>query len=127
MDHPRKRPQLSDNENNLQPSPKRVPRSRSPSPHSIAVKEISDRESVFVGATSVLHSETAMQESGDRLAVTISSEMDVLYDPLNLNSESRTRVTLQNEANMLDIEYDLPSPPRIYGCSDSLVSLLFTD
>ena len=68
-----------------------------------------------------------MQESGDRLAVTISSEMDVLYDPRNLNSESRTRVALQNEANMLDIEYDLPSPPRIYGCSDSLVSLLFTD
>ena len=116
MDHPRKRPQFSDDENSLQPSPKRVPRSRSPttppSPNSIAVKEISDRESVFVGATSVLHSETAMQESGDRLAITISSEMDVLYDPLNLNSESRTRVTLQNEANMLDIEYDLPFPPR---------------
>ena len=76
----------------------------SPSPSSITGKEISDRE---IGVTSVVHSE---QELGDVFAMTLSCEMDVLYDPLNnFNSESRTRVIPQNEANTLYTEYDLSS------------------
>ena len=113
VDHHRKTRKLSDDENNLQPPSKRVSRSRSPmtcpSPNSITVKGISDRESVLVGATSVLHPDAAMQELRDGFATTISGEMDVLYDPLNLNPGSRTRGTLQNEANTLNIEYNLPS------------------
>ena len=113
IDHYRKARKRSDDENNLQPPSKRVSRSRSPmtsscpSPNSITVK---DRESVLVGATSALHPDAAMQELEleDGLAVTLSCEMDVLYDPLQLN-ESRTRVTPQNEASTLNIEYDLPS------------------
>ena len=118
MDHRRKTHQLSDDENNLQPPSKRVSRSKSPmtspSPNS---EGISDLESVLVGATSVAHPEAAMQELGDGLAVALSSEMDVLYDPLSLNSESRTRVTPQNEANYtLNTEYDLCFLSRMYGC-----------
>ena len=74
----------------------------SQSPNSIAVKGISDRESV-----------ETMQELGDSLAVKFSCEMDVLYDPLNLNFESRIRVTSQNEANTLNTEYGLPSPSQL--------------
>ena len=70
------------------------------SPNSIAVKGISDRES---GATSVVHSEAALGDASG-LAVTLSCEMDVLYNPLHLNSESRTRITQQNEANTLNTE-----------------------
>ena len=47
-----------------------------------------------------------MQELGDGLAVPLSREMDVLYDPLEF--ESRTRVSSRGEANTI-IEYDLPS------------------
>ena len=123
MEHRRKTRQLSDDESNLQLPSARVSRSRSPktsqSPNSIIVEGISDRESVLVGAASVVHSEAATQELGDGLAVTLSSEMDVLHDPLNLKSESRTRVTPQD--NTLNTEYDLPSLSKMYGCSDSLV------
>ena len=104
----------------------------SPSPNPINVEGIpeSDLESVLGGATSgSLPLETARQELG---AVTLSHEMDVLYDPALEASERRTRVTPQNEANnTLISEYDLPSSSqtvsRMYGCLDSLVLLLFTD
>ena len=117
MDH-RKRPcELSDDDSLQLPS-KKVSSSRSPvaspSPNSITT---SDRESVLVGS-SVSHLEAVMQESGDGLAVTLSREMEVLYDPL-----SGTRVTPQNnEADTLITEYDLPSlsqaVSRMYGSSD---------
>ena len=81
----------------------------SPFLNSITVKGISDPESALVGATSVLHSEAA------GLAVTLSREMDVLYDPLE--SESGAIATLQNEAYTLITEYDLPSLPQ--ECMDA--------
>ena len=84
----------------------------SPFPTSVTVKGISDPESELVGATSVLHSEAALQAG---LAVTLSRGMDVLYDPLE--SESGARVTLQNEAYTLITEYDLPSLPQ--ECMDA--------
>ena len=131
IDYHRETRKLSDDENNLQPPSRGVSGSGSPvtcpSPNSMTVK---DRESVLVGATSVLHPDVKMQELGDGLAMTLSCEMDVLYDPLqlNLNSESRIRVTPQNEASTLNIEYDFSQAvSRTYECLDSLVSLLFTD
>ena len=79
--------ELSDNENNPQPP----------------LKGTSDQE--LVGA---------LQELGDGLTMTLSHEIDVLYDPLDLNSEARTRVTphWQNDANTLITEYDLPALPQ---------------
>ena len=115
MDQRRGTQELSDDENNLQPPSKRVSKSRSPMtfppPNPINLEGISqsDRESVFVGAASGLQLETAREELGDGLTVTLSHEMDVLYDPLEA-SGCRTRVTPQNEANnTLITEYDLPS------------------
>ena len=103
--------ELSDDENNLQQPVRRVSRSRSPmtstSPNTITEQGTSDRESILVGVASGLRLEAATQELGDGLAVPLSHEMDVLYDPLE--SESNTRVTLQNEANTPITEYDLPS------------------
>ena len=130
MDRRRRTRELSDDENNLQPPSKRVSRPRSPiaslSPNSITIKGTSDREPVLVGA-SVPHLEAAMQKLGDGLAVPLSREMDVLYDPLEF--ENRTRVSSQNEANTIT-EYDLPplsqAVSRTYRCSDFLVLLLFT-
>ena len=108
MDHRRKAREPCDDEINLQPPSKRVSRSRSPktsaSPNSIAVEGISDR--VLEEATSGVQLEAAMQElEEDSLTVTLSREMEVLYDPLEA-SESRTRVTPQNEVTT---EYDLSS------------------
>ena len=77
----------------------------SPSPSSITAEGISDY--VLVGATSGLRLEPAMAELGDGLAVTLSREMVVLYDPLE-TSGSRATDTPLDEANTLIIEYDLP-------------------
>ena len=70
-----------------------------------------------------------MQELGDGLDVTLSREMDVLYDPLE--SEGGTGLTSQNEANAMITEYDLPSLPQaVSRCMEAhffLVLFLFTD
>ena len=94
--------------------------SPSPSPITAEGEGISDR--ILVGAL-----ETAMPELGDGLTVTLSREMVVLYDPLEA-SESRATVTPLNKADTLIAEYDLPAlfSLRMYGCSYSLVLLLFT-
>ena len=69
-----------------------------------------------------------MQELGDGPAVTLSREMDVLYDPLE--SESGIRVS---EAYTMITEYDLPSLPFLKQSQDVWklnffsVLLLFTD
>ena len=53
------------------------------------------------------------QELGDGLAVTLSREMDVLYDPLE--SESGTRVP---EAYTMITEYELSSIPFLKQCQE---------
>ena len=121
--------ELSDDENNLQPPSKRVSRSRSPitspSPNSITITGTSDQESMLVGETSVLHLEAPKHGLGDGPAVSLSPEMDVLYDPLV--SEGRTRVFLQNEAYTIT-EYGLPFLfPRCVVLNFFLVLLPFTD
>ena len=93
----RKRPhKLSEDENNLQSPSKRVSRSSSPmiSPpqNSIAEHRTSDRGSILSRATSGLHSEAATQD------VPAAREMDVLYDPLRLESDRGTRATPQSES-----------------------------
>ena len=135
MDCRRGTHELSDDENNLQPPSKRVSRSSSSitssSANSITIKGTSDQESVSIGAKSVLHLEAPIQElgdGGDGLAVTLTREMGVLYDPLE--SESGTRVSSQNEAYTMITEYDLPSLSQaVLRCMDAqffLALLRFT-
>lgn len=83
----------------------------SPSPNPITVKGTSGCESALAGAASALQLEAAMQELGDSLTMAFSPEMEVLYNPLNLNSKSKTRVIPQNElkVNTMITEYDFPS------------------
>ena len=78
----------------------------SPSPNSVTEHGTSDRESVIPGATLGPHLEAATPELGDGLALPLSHELDVLYDPLA--SESGTRATPRTEAYAI-IEYDLSS------------------
>ena len=94
--------ELSGDENNLQPPLRGLP-------NPITEQGTFDLESILVGAAPGPPLEAATQELaiGDGLAVPLPHEMDVLYDPLE--SESNTRVTLQNEANTPITEYDLPS------------------
>ena len=90
----------------------------SPSQSSITVKGTSNSESVLVGTTSVLHLEAAMQELGDGLAVPLSREMDLLYDPLE--SEGGTGITSQNEAYTMITEYVVSSLSQaVSRCMDA--------